>query len=364
MRRNLIPYLIVILFLVSCVRQVNVPVRTVPPRLVVEGWMSTDSTPYTIKLSYSGPFTNTYQASQDTGKYFITDARVTIADDLGDSTSCNWVGSGNYVSADPNFIGTVGRTYILKIYLSDGKTYLSKPETINPVPPIDSLTLVYDSSWITDVRPNQYVISVNTHDPAGTRNYYRWTASAYIARKSFGGSCLPTPYWGPCTGPFSCLCHALCDQYVADDDLNILSDQLINGREIIQTAYNIPIYWLGKDFVQVNQYSISENVYLFWEQYEAQTNRTGSILDPLPAPVIGNIYNAIDSTDIALGIFSASAGTSQRLVIVPFNLQQYWLESIAGEFIQPGDCQVVYPGALPDDTDPPGWGNAPVLNLH
>jgi len=356
---------LLLLSLISCVRQVNVPIRTVPPQLVVEGWITTDSAPYTIKLSYSGPFTNTYQVSEDTGKYFIMDARVTIVDDLGDSTPCIWVGSGNYLSADPNFIGAIGRTYTLRIYLSNGNTYLSKPETIYPVPPIDSLSLVYDSTWITDVRPNQYIISANTHDLAGTRNYYRWTASAYIARKSWGGnSCVATPYWGPCGDPFSCTCHALCDEYVADGGINVLSNQLINGREIIQTAYNIPIYWLGKDFVQVNQYSISENVYEFWEQYEAQTNRTGSILDPLPAPVIGNIYNAIDSTDIALGIFSASAGASQRLVIVPFNLQQYWLESIAGEFIQPGDCQVVYPGALPDDTDPPGWENAPVLNLH
>ena len=204
MKRNLITYLAVFLFLASCVHQVTVPIRTVPSQLVVEGWITTDSAPYTIKLSYSGPFTNTYEVSQDTGKYFITDARVTIADDLGDSTPCNWVGSGNYMSADPSFIGTIGRTYILKIYLSNGKTYLSKPETIYPVPPIDSLTLVYDSTWITDVRPNQFIISAHTHDPPGTRNYYRWTAAAYIARKSWGGSCIPGLHV-LCGDPFSCL---------------------------------------------------------------------------------------------------------------------------------------------------------------
>jgi hypothetical protein len=363
MKRNLTPYLPVFFFLVSCVHQVDVPTRTVVPQLVVEGWITTDSTPYTIRLSYTGPFTNTYQVSQDTSKYFITDARVTIMDDLGDSTPCIWTGSGNYLSADSNFIGTIGRTYTLRIYLSNGKTYLSKPETIYPVPPIDSLTLYYDTTWITDVRPNQFIISVHTHDPVGTRNYYRWTASAYIARKSWGGSCIPgLPVI--CGDPFSCLCFALCDQYVAENDINILSNQLINGHEIIQPACYIPIYWFGKDFLQINQYSISENVYSFWEQYQAQTNRTGSILDPLPSPVIGNIYNAIDSTDIALGIFSASAGTSQRWIIAPLNLQQYWLEDIAGEFIEPGDCQLTYPGALPDFTDPPGWENVPELKVY
>lgn len=364
MKGKLTPYLPLFLVLVSCVHEVDVPIRTVPPQLVVEGWITTDSTPYTVKLSYAGPFTNTYEVSQDTSRYFITDARVTIMDDLGDSTPCIWAGSGNYISADSNFIGTIGRTYVLKIYLSNGKTYVSKPETIYLVAPIDSLTAIYDSTWITDVRPNQYIVSVNSHDPTTGRHYYRWTASGYIARKSWGGSCIETPPNISCYDPFGCYCWAYCEQYVEQNQINIVSDQYIGGNEIIRPSYYIPVYWFGKDYVQVNQYSISEDVYQFWEAYQDQIDRTGSILDPLPSPVTGNVYNPRDSTDFALGIFAASAATSQRLVIVTFNLQQYWLEDIAGEFIQKGDCESVYPGALSDFTDPPGWENAPVLNVH
>jgi hypothetical protein len=355
---------IVCIFLLSCIRQITPPIRNVPPLLVVEGMITTDSTPYSVNLSYSGPYTNTYEVGLDTNKYFIPDAKVTIENDLGDSTTCTWVGLGTYQSTDPSFVGTVGRTYTLKVYLSNGLIYQSKPETIAAVPPIDSLTLFYDTTYITDVRPNQYIISVNTLDPAMNRNYYRWTAFGYVARKSWGGGCLPTPYWSGCGDPFSCLCHALCDSYLADNQANILSDQFINGREIIQPVFYVPIYWLGKDFIQVNQYSISQDAYIFWQQYQAQTNRTGSILDPLPAPLTGNIFNTADTSDVALGLFSASAVTTKKLVIIPFNLQQYWLESIAGQFIEKGDCQVVYPGALPDDTDAPGWENAQVIELH
>lgn len=355
--------LLMLMFLVSCIKQISVPIRKVPPELVVEGEITTDSIPYLVNLSYSGPYTNASQAMRDS-QYFISDAKVFIVDNLGDSTACTWVGSGTYQSTDSTFIGTVGRTYTLKVSLSNGKTYLSKPETITPVPPIDSLTLFYDTTFITDVRPNQYIISVHTHDPPGTQNFYRWTAYGYIARKSWGGTCLPTPYWGPCGDPISCLCHAECDQYVANDQANIASDKFIDGREIIQPAYYIPIYWFGKDFIQVNQYSISQDAYQFWEQYQAQTNRTGGILDPLPASLVGNMYNQADSTDVPLGLFSASAVSVRRIVIVPYNLQQYWLASIASQFIQPGDCQVVYPNALPDDTDPPGWENVQVISLH
>jgi hypothetical protein len=55
-------------------------------------------------------------------------------------------------------------------------------------------------------------------------------------------------------------------------------------------------------FAQLNQ-----DIYLFWQQYLQQTNRTGSILDPLPASLIGNIHNATDSNDVALGYFETSA---------------------------------------------------------
>src|SRR5579864_8521053 len=142
-----------ILMLTTCVRRIDLPIRQVLPKLVVEGMITTDSTPYSINLSYSGSFTNLYDFSQHLSQYYITDAKVTIEDDLGDSTSCQWIGLGTYQSTDPSFIGTVGRTYTLKIYLTNGNVYLSKPETITAVPPIDSLTVFHDTSFITDVRP-------------------------------------------------------------------------------------------------------------------------------------------------------------------------------------------------------------------
>src|SRR5580693_3795762 len=179
MKRSLTHYIFILLLLLasSCIRNVNVPIRSVPPILVVEGWITTDPPPYSINLSYSGMFTNTYEAGVDTGLQYITDAKVTLVDDLGDSTSCIRSINGTYLSSDSNFVGTVGRTYTLKVYLSNGKTYLSKPEKITAVAPIDSVSVVYDSSYIAGIRPTQLVVSVNTHDPAGIANYYRWTAS-------------------------------------------------------------------------------------------------------------------------------------------------------------------------------------------
>jgi hypothetical protein len=353
-----------ILFYAGCIRNVNVPIRTVPPVLVVEGSVTTDPPPYSINLSYSGMFTNTYQAGMDSNHYFVTDAKVTISDDLGDSTSCILSVNGTYQSVDSGFVGSVGRTYTLKVYLSNGKTFFSKPEKLAAVPPIDSLSILYDSSYITGVRPTQFIITVNAKDPPGISNYYRWGALGYVPRKSVGGPCCVYCSPPPCN-LFNCTCNGLCEQLIDNSgQVNILSDQFIDGREIRIPVFYSPVYWTGIHYIQIKQYSISQDSYLFWQQYLAQTDRTGSILDPLPGPLNGNIFNQADSNELALGYFSASAVVTQKLIIVPYFLSEETLESVVYFYIEPGDCHADYPNSLEDDAVPEGWDSAQVVDLR
>jgi Domain of unknown function (DUF4249) len=359
-------FLLVCLLQPDCTKQVKVPIRNVPPVLVVQGLVTTAPGPYTINLSYSGPYTNSLQATQQDSMYFIADAKVVIKDDEGDSTTCTYTSLGNYMSDNPQFIGTIGRTYTLFVYLSNGQEYMSKPETIEAVPPIDSLSIGYDSTGLTGILPPPLIVTVNTHDPGNGSHYYMWSGSGYYPRKSWGMPCnvYADP---PCTDPYMCTCFALCEEEntaAGQGQVNVFSNQLSEGQEIIRPVYYSPVYWFGDHYVEIDQYSLTLESYQFWEQYLAQTDRTGSILDPLPSPVIGNIYNAADSTELALGIFSASDVYREKVVLVPFFLQEYELQSVAGQNILKGDCQVTYPNALPDNTAPPAWDSAQVIDIY
>lgn len=362
-RRIIYAVFFCLLFQTTCIKQVRVPVRKVPPILVVQGLVTTGPGPYTINLSYSGLYTNSYQAAQQDSQYFISDAKVVIKDDLGDTTTCTYSTSGNYLSENPQFVGAVGRTYTLFVYLSNGQEFLSKPETIQAVAPIDSLSIGYDSTGLTGILPAPLIVSVNARDPGNGPHYYRWLGSGYYPRKSWGFPCdaYADP---PCTNPFMCTCFAECEQEnTTADNLAIFSNQLSEGQEISKPVYYSPVYWFGDHYVEIDQYSLSLESYQFWEQYLAQTDRTGSILDPLPSPVVGNIYNAADSSNLALGLFSASDVFRMKVVLVPFFLQQYELESFASQYISKGDCQFVYPNTLPDLTTPAAWDSAQVINL-
>jgi hypothetical protein len=125
--------------------------------------------------------------------------------------------------------------------------------------------------------------------------------------------------------------------------VNVLADQLVNGNRIrSQPVFFAPYYARGQLFVEIRQLSLSREAYQFWQRFAEQQNRTGSIFDPLPATIAGNITNADDENDQALGFFGASAISRKRITIAADTLQLF--PSYYGEFIREGDCRAAYPG--------------------
>jgi hypothetical protein len=60
---------------------------------------------------------------------------------------------------------------------------------------------------------------------------------------------------------------------------------------------------------------MTREAYQFWKRYQEQLERTGTILDPLPSPIEGNVYNVNNPSDLALGYFAASGIFKKRTII-------------------------------------------------
>jgi hypothetical protein len=295
--------LAILITFTSCLEEVQIPTRLESAVLVVDGGITNAEPPYTVRLSYSG---NQINATDINLNLAIVGATVFIKDDLGDSTELipSYYERGVYRSEDPNFIGKIGRSYAIKIILKGGKTFVSKPEKMPYCPPIDSLYEVY-----TDIRnesmPDGYQIFLNTGDPANAQNYYRWTAYAYsrVGRVCENTFCLNN-------------CGNFCWVPRYQTSINILSDANINGNPIRRlSVFFSPVYAVGKHFIEVSQFSFTREAYQFWKLYQEQSTRTGTIFDPLPAPILGNVYNAQDPNDYALGYFGVSGISTKRLVV-------------------------------------------------
>jgi hypothetical protein len=327
---RIISFLILGLVLASCLEQVELPYRNLEPKLVVDGEITNESPPYNLRLSYSGRFIS---GSIVTSRLAVNGARVILTDDKGGTVQFkqNIFEPGLY-QTDQKFQCEIGRTYSLKIEMPDGKSYIVKPQLMKPVAKIAKIT--------ADKIPDFIRFFIDTKDPANSKDYYRWKSYSIALR--FG-----------------------CWAYVREDAGNILADTYINGNDINQRLVQYsPINSFTPNalhFVEVKQMSVSEEAYLFWQQYEEQRTRTGSIFDPLPATIIGNIVNEKNEKEFALGFFGVSGVSTKRYHIYPPDLTTFSNVQIA---ISPPyidntppkvNCQSAYPNY--GEKPPENWDN-------
>jgi hypothetical protein len=338
--------LLIMVSVIACIDQVNLPIRTEEPRLVVEGQLTNEAPPYTIRLTYTGKYGG--ENGQNINDQYVQQAQVTLADDQGRSVNFLSVGQGMYRTRDTTFRGQIGRTYSLSITLTNGKRYVTKPERMPAVPVIDSISAKLIKTGNMS-KPYAAVYSANTADPASEKNYYRWTGYGYTTRLSIGV---------PCSLGSPNLCNYRCWTLVSTDVVNLYSDEAINGnplrgREVLQLS----VYAVGPQLVEIQQYGMTQTNYQFWKLYQQQNARTGSIFDPLPAPVTGNVVNADDPTDQARGYFAVTSVTRKRLRQQNFPQAVFSLailSYISSQIIPPGDCRATY-GYDSPVLEPVGW---------
>jgi Domain of unknown function (DUF4249) len=341
MKLGLVKYLFLLVFgiaLFSCIEEIDVPIRVEKPKLVVDGLITNEPSPYIVRLSFTGYYQNSLSTPANLA---VNGAKVTITDNTGRSTALlqDVLELGKYLTIDPDFIGQIGNTYKLEVQLPTGEKYATKPEKLLPVPQIQNLSYEFlnvEAANSTD----GYQVFVDTKDPADEQNFYRWSAYGYSRWESTGALC----------SAFSPgLCYQFC--WVPTDYPQVLlySDASINGNFIKKyPVYLSPIRAIGNHFIEVTQYSLSKSAFTFWNLYEEQRKRVGSIFDPQAAPIEGNLTNTNDETDIALGYFSVSAVSKKKLTI-PVDQAVRTNPS----FIMPGDCRRAYINGTLER--PSGW---------
>jgi hypothetical protein len=65
----------------------------------------------------------------------------------------------------------------------------------------------------------------------------------------------------------------------------------------------------------VNQYSLNEDEYLYWEKLQNLSEQVGGLYDMIPSAVPSNVYCLDDPNEKVQGYFSVSASSSKRIFI-------------------------------------------------
>lgn len=295
--------LIIILFFAGCVEKFTPEIDEVQYSPVVEGLITDQPEVYTIRLYWSIPVGE---------RKIIPMGRcaVEVHDDQGHIYKfTETLTPGTYVSDSTTFQGVVGRKYTLCINTKNatlkGYSYESIPVEMQAVPQIDSL--YYEKAQINGTLPwggqeEGYQIYLDTYDPTGECRFFRWE---YTETWKF-----EIPYAVP-----NQKCWITNNSRVINiKNTTFHSDNRIVCHPVVLIT-NETDRLSRRYSIIVNQYSLSEEEFAYWEKLRNVAQDVGSLYDIIPCSIPGNIFCVENPDEKILGYFSVSARTSKRIYI-------------------------------------------------
>ncbi len=340
---------------VSCVDPLDSSLRSTVNVVVVDGTITNLAEPQIIRLNQS-------QADRLTGQFKtlpLTRARVEVVVDSALVITCHETLDGSYQL--PNeFRGQIGHAYQLRFTLSDGTRYVSTPQVMPAVPPIDKVSDRFNPTSLSVRQLNGYTaahdVFIESRDPMEQHNYYRWDWKLW-QRQEWCHSCrqgvysiykvLPGVYkdrdyfvtgtelYEDCFSPppgkaaeeapevlkedwvYDYQCRTPCWRITNGFDIMVFDDRNSNGGLISQQRVaQIPLYDYRPALVDIRQLSLTADAYQYYKFFQDQNQRAGGLADIPPTALAGNVHEVDHPQVSVVGFFSASA----------VSLVHYWLE--------------------------------------
>lgn len=277
----------------ACTTVINADLDTSPTQLSVDGTITDQAGPQTIRLSLTAAYFDSTITPAATG------ATVTVSDDAGRTYAFTDPKNNGYYVWQPtrrDTLGRIGRTYKLTISYQ-GDTYVAS-STMNRVPTIDSL--VFRQARINPISSRMgYQANFYATDIAGARDYYR-------IRFFWNGVLQNRPR-----------------NIITVQDAAFRGSADTDGLQFIQPirqSANPDSLYRMNDSVRIEVQSITADAFDFLGQLRTQLTNGGLFATP-PANLPTNIVNTNATGRTATGFFTASAIRSRSAVVAGKNLR-------------------------------------------
>jgi hypothetical protein len=279
--------------------------------LVVEGFLNSGQGSTTVRLSRSVKLTDTSQ------KKVVLGAKVNVEGEDGSSFALAGNTRGEYGIAQLHLLNNV--KYRLHIKTIDGKEYASDFVPIKVTPPIDSITWQRESEGVR--------LYVSTDDPQNATKYYQWEFEETWEFHSAYYSSLN--YVRDNTNRIIALEYKFPDHsvdttiYKCWKTLNSTSIIIGSSENLTTDIIYLPFHFIeqGSEKLSVlysmtlKQYALSHEKYLFLQKMKKNTEQTGSLFDPQPSQLSGNLHCLTDPNEVVIGYVEITQEQSQRIFI-------------------------------------------------
>lgn len=320
-RRSTYLFLIIVC---GCLDPIGIDTTTLGGELVISGQISTleDQSTLTIgitadtkRLPYpiSGATVIIYEDGDSIGTYLESPMRV-----------------GKYILEGP--VGKPTKEYQIQVILPDHSTYWSAPEKM----PAEAGTV---SSYYEHAREdyvdgegtmstkNFLKIYANATLPSSETQFFRWIVDeVYIIVAS-------SPPGAPVTAPPCFITQAADPQYLVLLDRNNLLAPVIPDKFIAQRL--VDETFLYKHYFVTYQSALTKEAYDYWRKVDILVSGNGSLFDPPPAKIYGNINRSEEEGQgKVFGYFQATNQTVSRISIESHEFPYY---------LNFTDCQSSFP---------------------
>jgi len=299
--------------------------------LVVEGFLNANGAT-TITLGRTVPLTDSARIKPE------LHASLTIEGEDNSSSFVRESGNGVYVS-DPHVLNA-NQKYRLHIQTASGGEYLSEFTDVKMTPAIDSISWKQEDDGIQ--------IYANTHDPNNNTRYYKWDYeetweihSSYPNYLRYAGNGIvvdrdPSEVsklfycWGFNRSVSILLGSSarLTDDVISLAPLTFVPD----FSEKTSVRYSI----------LVKQYSLDRKSYDFYRMMKSNTESLGSVFDPLPSELTGNITCVSNPAEKAIGFVTASTVSEKRIFITRSQINSKFRADCVSQLVPPIRDSIIF----------------------
>jgi hypothetical protein len=291
-----------VLLLGGCVRPYEPKIaEAAKTYLVVDGFINSQGVT-SIKLS------RTLGLATGTKPNPETKATAYLNDDAGNRYALAENPAGTYTSASLTL--DAARKYQLRLTTAAGKDYLSDLVPVKTTPPLDAIAWKFG--------PGGVQVSVSAHDDKKQTTYYRWSyeetwlfTSAFYSHVSFDKA--SGTYAKRTDDIYNCW-TTVNSTLITLGNTAKLSQDIVADQPLLFIADNSPRLRYRYSIL-VQQHAQSAEEYHYWEALKKNTESIGSLYDPLPTQLTGNVHALTDAAEPVLGFIGAHSVTEKRIFI-------------------------------------------------
>lgn len=313
-----------LILLTSCTERFRPELNDFENNLVVDGLITNEEGPYTIRLSLSS----------DLGLIRYTpleNATVKILEKEGASESLMEVSAGVYETSATGIKGKVGNSYKLQIENADGRMYETEYQVLKAPTAIADVYVEIETKFFTEENTDitGYQFYVDAEASPNEQDYFLWLSDATFKYKA--------------DYPIVALYDGNDVEFTNEDSLTFCwrkdtvnyATTYFTGDYADPSVKKIPLHFVKSTDIalslryspKVKQYTISEEAYVFWKALSAQLQTDAALYSTQPYQTRGNIKNINDAEETVLGFFLV-AGVSEKRIFVnaPVDLPLFQLK--------------------------------------